>query len=136
MNSQHKLGGFGRRYFSRPPLRSYHFGVSTIFVLVVASQAAFYLVHFRLLFVGEAGAYVILSVVVILFIWFKILRSHQSVYDAYRGAGEERLTQDPVADTLLDNLAYLSYAGFGLALFAVGSVYTALAWVLAVSKHR
>jgi len=136
MEPQNKLSGFGRRYFSRPPLRSYHFWVSTIFVLLVASEAAFYTVRFRSLLNSEAGASMILPVVVILLIWFKVLRSHQRVYAVYRNLNAAQLLQEGALETVLDNLAYLSYAGFCLALFAVGSVYIALAWSLAAATHQ
>ena len=78
----------------------------------------------------------ILPVVVMTVLWFKLLRSHQSVYEAYRDVSATQTDPDPAVETILDNLAYLSYAGFGLALFALGSVYVALAWSISAATHR
>jgi hypothetical protein len=136
MERHGKRSSFGRRYFSRPPLRSYHFWVSTLFVLVVASEAVFFTVSLRAHLDSEASASMILPAVVMSVLWFKLLRSNQNVYEAYRDAPAAMVDQHPAAETVLDNLAYLSYAGFGLALFALGSVYVALAWGIAACTHR
>src|SRR4029077_4544182 len=118
----------GRHYFSRAPLRSYHFWVNTLFLMFLAWEAILFTMRFRSLLGSEVSASMILPVVAMTVLWFKLLRSHQSVRDAYDDSLASHIDHDPAVVNILDNLAFSSGSGFTLALFAVGSVYIALAW--------
>jgi hypothetical protein len=112
---RHSKSSLGRRYFSRALLRSYHFWVSTLFLMLVASEAVFFTVRFRSHLDSEARLLMMLPVVVMTVLWFKLLRSHQSVHAAYGDDLAAHMDQDPTVENILENLAYLSYAGFALA---------------------
>lgn len=79
--------------------------------------------------------------VVMVVLWFRVWKAHRDVYDAFRDSssgegGGSSDGSDVRLNALLDNLAYMSYAGFALALFAVGSAYAAIAQgIAAVSNH-
>ena len=126
----------GRRYFSGAPLRSYHFWVNTFFLMLVAWEAVLFTMRFRSLLGSAASASMILPVVAMAVLWFKLLRSHQSVHDTYGDSLASHMDQDPAVENILDNLAYLSGSGFTLALSAVGSVYIALGWGIAAAIAR
>lgn len=124
-----RQSSLGRRYFSRPPLRSYYFWVSTISVFIVISEAVFFVVRLRMRLNGEALSLMIFSVAVLVVLWSRLLISHRAVHKVYCEVLAARLDQDdPSLATVLDTLAYLSYAGLGLALLALSSVYMALVW--------
>ena len=131
---------FGRRYFSRSPWNSYHFWVTTFFFLLVASLGLYYAIRFSERLNVEATLMIIFPSVVMAVVWFRVWKTHRDVYDAFRdspdGQGRGSDVNDARVNVLLDNLAYISYAGFALALFAVGSTYVALAQSIgAVSSH-
>lgn len=88
----------------------------------------------------EATMMIVFPSVVMAVVWFRVWKAHRDVYDAFRdssdGQGGGSDGNDARVNVLLDNLAYMSYAGFALALFAVGSTYVALAQSIgAVSSH-
>jgi len=128
--------GAGRLHFSRPPMQSYRFWVETLFLLMVASEALFFMVFFRSRLSGEAIAYMIFPLAALALLWLGVLRAHQAVYEAYDSewnTPENVGEKDPRVETLLDNLAYLSYAGFTFASVAVAFVYVALAQSIAIA---
>lgn len=131
---------FGRRYFSRSPWSSYHFWVTTFFFLLVASLGLYYAIRFSERLNTEATLMIVFPSVVMAVVWFRVWKAHRDVYDAFRdssdGQGGSSEANDARVNVLLNNLAYMSYAGFALALFAVGSTYVALAQSAgAVSSH-
>jgi hypothetical protein len=123
------MSSFGYRYFSRPPLRSHHFWVNTLFLVLVASQAIYCALHAGSRRDVEAITTVVFPIVVLVLLWFKVLQLHRRLYKSHGDYLVAPREGSPTVGILLDNLAYLSYAGFGLALFATGSAYIAIVLV-------
>lgn len=133
MQGDRKFGGLGRRYFSHAPLRSYHFWLSTLLFLIVTFEAGYYSFRFAPRLNGEAVASMIFPALVAAVLWARVLITHRDIYRTYHDRG---LTEDAGTEKLLDNLAYLLYAGFGLAMFALGSLYMAAATAITAATRR
>lgn len=132
---------FGRRYFSRSPWSSYHFWVTTFFFLLVASLGLYYAIRFSERLNVETTLMIVFPSVVMAVLWFRIWTAHRDVYDALRNSSDGQVGgssegNDTTVNVLLDNLAYMSYAGFALGLFAVGSTYVAMAQSIAVASNH
>jgi hypothetical protein len=129
-----------RNYFSRPPWRSYRFLVNTCFLLMVTMIPIYIILHFGL----SPNIWAVLSiftpVIAVIVLWLRVWKAHRDVYQVVSStsAGERNDNADTDARTMvpLDALAYMLYAGFGLALFAVGTSFLALAEFIGASLNR
>lgn len=138
LDGQH---GYGRRYFSRSPWSSYHFWVSTFFLLLVASIGLYFAMRFSERLNAEATMTIFFPTVVMTVLWFRVWKAHRDVYTAFcesSSGPRDRAAdgEDLRVNVLFDNLAYMSYAGFALALFAVGSAYLAIGQGIAAVTNR
>src|SRR5437867_8664631 len=109
--------GYGRRYFSRSPWSSYHFWVTTFFLLLVASMGSYYAIRFSERLNTEATLMTFFPSVVMAVLWFRVWKAHRDVHDAFRdpsgGQHDGGVEGDDLrVNVLLDNLAYMAYAGF------------------------
>jgi hypothetical protein len=119
----------GRHQFSRPPIRSYHFWVETLFLLMVAGIAAFLAVFFRLQLSATTIICMGLPILMLAVLWFGVLQVHQIVYAVYGSKWNFQKSESgdgERVDMLLDKLAYLSYTGFNYAASSVALAYGAL----------
>jgi hypothetical protein len=117
---------FGLRYFSRSPLQSYHFWLNTIFLAMVASEAAYYVTCYCTVLGTEAAASMAFPVLVVAALWFRVLLTHRKVHNAFFDSQDPETMRNRWGTEVLYDLAYLCYAGLGLALFAIGSLYASL----------
>jgi hypothetical protein len=137
MQGGRNYGGLGRRYFSRAPLHSHHFWLSTLLFLIVIFEAGYYSLRFASRMDSEALASMIFPALVAAVLWVRVLIAHRDVYRTYHSGGNTQgIPEDPRTEKLLNNLAYLLYAGFGLAMFALGSLYVAAAKAITEAAHR
>jgi len=102
---------------------------------MIVCEALYYLLRFGSRLGIDAIASISFPVLVVAGVWFRVLIAHQSLYDAYYDAGGKE-NRDPIPEKVLNNLAYLAYAGLGLALFAVGSLYVGLAKAVEAVARR
>jgi hypothetical protein len=131
------FGGLGRRYFSHSPLHSYHFWVVTVLLLIVLFEAAFYTSHLSSVLGPEAMLAFVFPAIVGLVLWFRVLVAHRQVFDVYRSnRGPADTSGAAMTDTLLNNVAYMLYAGFALSMFALGCLYAAAAQAITAAMNR
>jgi len=123
----------GRHQFSRPPIRSCHFWVETLFLLVVALMAVFLTLFFRAGLSGQLIFNMSMPLVILTILWFGVLRVHQVVHEAYRDKWDSQ-DDDFRAGILLDKLSFLSYARFNYAATAVMLAYGGLLTI--ATAHR
>ena len=126
-----------RYLFSRPAIAAYYLWVELLFVVMVASEAVFLTTFFRLSLSGQGTLIASLPVIMLMILWFGILRAHQAIHQKYRdkwapNKGESE--DDPRVDMLLDKIAFLSYTGFIYAVTAVLFAYAALVPSIAVAR--
>ena len=122
---RNRRDGLGCLYFSCTPLRSFHFWVNTLLLILIAWTAVFFRARFGSYLNAKASASMMVPVVVMAVLWFRLLRLHPSVRKEYADSLASDADQDTV-EYLIDSLAYISYPAFTLALTAVASVYFAL----------
>src|SRR6266496_4434032 len=87
MQRDDTYAGIGRRYFSRPPSRSYHFGVITLLLLIVVCEALYYVVRLGSSLDGEARLSMIFPSVVGIMLWIRVWVVHREMYQAYYPPG-------------------------------------------------
>jgi hypothetical protein len=116
----------GRHQFSRELTSSYHFWVETMFLVMVLAEAIFLILFFRPTLNAETVLCTAMPLALLAVLWFGILRVHRRVHDAFASDAIKGSTGDSRVDTLLDQLAYLSYSGFNTAAVAVAFAYVAL----------
>ena len=100
-------------------------------------EAGYYSLRFAPRLDGEALASMVFPALVAAVLWARVLIAHRDVYRTYHPGGDAQgISEDPRGEKLLNNLAYLLYAGFGLAMFALGSLYVAAAKAITEAAHR
>jgi len=137
MQGDKNYGGLGRRYFSRPPFQSYHFGLSTLLLFIVIFEAVYYSIRFAPHLNGETLASMAFPALVATVLWARVLIAHRDVNRTYHpNEGALEVAGNQTTEKLLNSLAYILYAGFGLAMFALGSLYVASARAIAEASRR
>jgi hypothetical protein len=97
--------------------------------MFVACIGFYYTMRFQTELGAEATLSMIFPVVVVAFLWFRVWKAHHDVSQVYKsseGINEETNNEDPRIEVLINNLGYMLYGGFALALFALGSAYVAI----------
>jgi hypothetical protein len=140
MFSQDRMQVRGLKYFSRSPWRSFFFFGNTFLLLVVT------LVPIKIIWDSGSAAnswkaiWMFAPIVVLVTLWVRAWKAHSDVYEAIRSTSSERRGEfvdiDPKMEVSLDALAYMLYAGLGLALSAVAIAYAATDDFLKASLHR
>ena len=125
---------FGRRYFSKPPQKSFYFWMATIYLVVVLSMAL--LLGER--FYGRPGSsgvggglwWMCLSVAAPIILWIRAWQSHAKLHEmSMRNNGSD--LEDRVRfDMVLTEAAYLENTGLGIALFVLMSALLGLSRIL------
>ena len=95
---------------------------------MIVCEAFYYIKRFGSILTREAEFWMILPLAALILLWLKVRRMHQDTFEAHldhANSGEVGYR----SDELLDDLAYMSYAGLSLAMFAVGCAYLALAYL-------
>jgi hypothetical protein len=137
------------KYFSRPPWRSYYFLVNTYLLLVVTFFPIQIIMDFRLvrlfpiqiirhsqLSLNSSVFWLFTPIVTLIVLWGRVWKAHSDVYQAIHSTSLEGRAEDARIAIPLDALAYMLYAGFGLALSAVGLTYVTMAHFARASLHR
>jgi hypothetical protein len=136
MLDQYKVAPRRLKYFSRPPWRSYHFLLITFFLLMVTSFPIVIIVLARLSPKVSVILPMFAPVVAMVVLWVRVWRAHSDVYEAVHHMTVEERSKDARIAVPLDALAYMLYAGFGLALLAVCLAYAATEDFVKASLHR
>jgi hypothetical protein len=125
--------GFGRRYFSKPPYKSFYFLVFTIYLLAVLSMAVLVGARFydRLGHAGVGGGlwWMCLSVAAPIVLWVRAWQSHMKLYEMC--AENDDSGDQTRVDTILTHAAYLENTGLGITLFVLMCALIGVSKILA-----
>ncbi len=125
---------FGRRYFSKPPHKSFYFWSQTIWLLVVLSMALVFGKHFygRLGPGGVGGGlwWMCLAVAAPIILWLRAWQSHAKLHEMNLKSRGSDLEDQTSLDAVLTQAAYLENTGLGIALFALMSALIGFSKIL------
>lgn len=126
-----KTADFGRRYFSRPPQRSLHWWLYTIWLLLVLSIALVFGKRLYARLNPDGLWWLCLSVVTPIVMWLQAWKSHSRLYRINLEAPNSDLVDRTRLDAALAQAAYLENTGLAVALFVLMSALVGLAKILA-----